>query len=52
MQDSAEYDDSEEYNDDILIISAGKESRKKLIHVDATVAIDVHIILVYIIFRF
>ena len=43
MQDSAEYDDSEEDNDDILIISAGKENRKKLTHVDATAAIDVFI---------
>lgn len=41
MQDSAEYDDSEEDDDDIQVISAGKENRKKLTHVDATAAIDV-----------
>lgn len=41
IQNSAEYDDSEEEDGDIIMISpACKEKRKKITHIDATVAID------------
>ena len=39
--DSAEYDDSDEEENDVIMTSDYEENRKKLTHVDATVDIDV-----------